>query len=80
MRRLTIVVLDNNGGQIFKTLEQGAARFDTLFDRVYGTPHGRNLEVIASAAGWTATTVASVTELTAALEAGTSVIVAKLRA
>ena len=76
--QLTIVVLDNNGGQIFKTLEQGAAHFDSLFDRVYGTPHGRNLEAIASAAGWSATTISSAAELTSALAAGTSVIVAKL--
>jgi 2-succinyl-5-enolpyruvyl-6-hydroxy-3-cyclohexene-1-carboxylate synthase len=75
---LTIVVLDNNGGKIFKTLEQGAAEFDNLFDRVYGTPHGLALDAIATSAGWSSTSVESLDDLRAALADGTSVIVANL--
>jgi 2-succinyl-5-enolpyruvyl-6-hydroxy-3-cyclohexene-1-carboxylate synthase len=46
---LCLVVVSNDGGGIFSTLEQ--ARFPAAFERVFGTPHGTNLERIAQAAG-----------------------------
>jgi 2-succinyl-5-enolpyruvyl-6-hydroxy-3-cyclohexene-1-carboxylate synthase len=46
---LCLVVVNNDGGGIFSTLEQ--ARFPALFERVFGTPHGTGLERIAQAAG-----------------------------
>ncbi len=44
---LSIVVLDSNGGRIFKTLEQGAPEYADVFERVYATPHNRDLVAIA---------------------------------
>jgi 2-succinyl-5-enolpyruvyl-6-hydroxy-3-cyclohexene-1-carboxylate synthase len=46
---LCLVVVNNDGGGIFSMLEQ--ARFPAVFERVFGTPHGTDLERIAQAAG-----------------------------
>ncbi len=43
---VTFVVVDNDGGGIFSFLPQ--ARFPGSFERVFGTPHGRDLAVLAS--------------------------------
>jgi 2-succinyl-5-enolpyruvyl-6-hydroxy-3-cyclohexene-1-carboxylate synthase len=45
---LCLVVVSNDGGGIFSMLEQ--ARFPAPFERVFGTPHGADLERIAQAA------------------------------
>lgn len=74
---LTVVVADNNGGGIFRTLEQGAAEFAADFDRVFGTPHDRDLAAIARAHGVPARVV-PLGELAEALRephAGTRVLV-----
>ncbi len=75
---LTIVVLHNNGGQIFKTLEQGADEFSHLFDRVYGTPHEVNLAAAAEATGWSSVTVDTCDDFMRALQNRTQVIIAKV--
>ena len=75
---LTIVVMNNNGGKIFKSLEQGDARFEGLFDKVYGTPHNKDLAAIATSAGLSSVKVQSLQELTQALENHTNVIVVDL--
>jgi 2-succinyl-5-enolpyruvyl-6-hydroxy-3-cyclohexene-1-carboxylate synthase len=64
---LTIVVPDNDGGGIFAQLEPGADRFVTDYERVFGTPHGRDLVAVAESLGWTATRVSTAAELRAAL-------------
>ncbi len=46
---LCIVVVNNDGGGIFSTLEQ--ADFPDSFERVFGTPHGADLAALAVAAG-----------------------------
>jgi 2-succinyl-5-enolpyruvyl-6-hydroxy-3-cyclohexene-1-carboxylate synthase len=46
---LCLVVANNDGGGIFSTLEQ--ARFPAPFERIFGTPHGADLERAAQAAG-----------------------------
>ena len=46
---LAIVVVNNDGGGIFSTLEQAA--YGELFERVFGTPHGVGLDRLAAAAG-----------------------------
>jgi 2-succinyl-5-enolpyruvyl-6-hydroxy-3-cyclohexene-1-carboxylate synthase len=70
--------MNNNGGKIFKSLEQGDARFDGVFDKVYGTPHNKDLAAIATSAGLTSVNVQSLEDLTRALENHTNVIVVDL--
>lgn len=45
---LTIVVANDDGGSIFATLEQGAATFAEGFDKLFGTPHGVDLESVCT--------------------------------
>jgi 2-succinyl-5-enolpyruvyl-6-hydroxy-3-cyclohexene-1-carboxylate synthase len=46
---LTIVVLSDDGGAIFSTLEQGDRRYASAFERVFATPHGTDLEALCAA-------------------------------
>ncbi|HET7398869.1 MAG TPA: 2-succinyl-5-enolpyruvyl-6-hydroxy-3-cyclohexene-1-carboxylic-acid synthase [Intrasporangium sp.] len=46
---LTVVVLNDDGGAIFATLEQGDRRYSGAFERVFGTPHGTDLEALCHA-------------------------------
>jgi 2-succinyl-5-enolpyruvyl-6-hydroxy-3-cyclohexene-1-carboxylate synthase len=46
---LCVLVVNNDGGGIFSTLEQAA--FPDSFERVFGTPHGADLASLAAAAG-----------------------------
>ncbi|MEN9380236.1 MAG: hypothetical protein RIR99_70 [Actinomycetota bacterium] len=57
---LRIFVIDNNGGGIFSTLPQ--AGIDG-FEKIFGTPHGRDIAAIASGFGFATSTVSSSSEL-----------------
>jgi 2-succinyl-5-enolpyruvyl-6-hydroxy-3-cyclohexene-1-carboxylate synthase len=46
---LCLIVVNNDGGGIFSTLEQ--AGFTGSFERLFGTPHGARLEDLAAAFG-----------------------------
>ncbi len=46
---LTLVVLNDDGGAIFSTLEQGDRRYAAAFERVFGTPHGTDLAALCAA-------------------------------
>jgi len=46
---LTFVVLSDDGGAIFSTLEQGDGRYESAFERVFATPHGTDLESLCAA-------------------------------
>jgi len=46
---LTIVVVNDDGGSIFATLEQGAADHADRFERLFGTPHGVSIEALCAA-------------------------------
>ena len=46
---LCLIVVNNDGGGIFSSLEQAA--FAGPFERVFGTPHGTGLRQLADAAG-----------------------------
>ncbi len=50
---LTVVVVNNDGGAIFGTLEQGAPGYEDAFERVFGTPHGVDLGVLCGATSTT---------------------------
>ena len=77
---LTIVALDNDGSGIFSQLEQGAPAYAAHYEKIFGTPHGQDLWVIAEALGVPAKRVTTRDELTRTLEmsdriGGVSVIV-----
>ena len=75
---LRIIAINNDGGGIFSTLPQaGVAGFETVF----GTPHGLNLEKVASGLGISAKTISSFAELTSELAkpiSGFSVLVCQM--
>jgi 2-succinyl-5-enolpyruvyl-6-hydroxy-3-cyclohexene-1-carboxylate synthase len=68
--RLVYVVLDNDGGGIFSALEQGAPEFAADFERVFGTPHGAEIEQLLTAPGVEVEQVDSAAGLASALELG----------
>lgn len=47
---LTIVVVNDDGGSIFATLEQGAPAHADRFETLFGTPHGADLASLCAAA------------------------------
>lgn len=46
---LTIVVVNDDGGSIFATLEQGAPAYSDRYERLFGTPHGVSIESLCAA-------------------------------
>jgi len=46
---LTIVVVNDDGGSIFATLEQGAPAYADRFDTLFGTPHGVDIASLCAA-------------------------------
>lgn len=64
---LRVVVVDNGGGGIFSFLPQASALAVDRFEQLFGTPHGTDLEALASAHGVAARTVATCDELAAAV-------------
>ncbi|UJH69513.1 2-succinyl-5-enolpyruvyl-6-hydroxy-3-cyclohexene-1-carboxylate synthase [Ornithinimicrobium sp. INDO-MA30-4] len=63
---LRIVVLNDDGGGIFSTLEYGAARDDS-FQRLFATPTGAKLSALCAGYGARHQRVGTVADLTAAL-------------
>ena len=57
---LRIFVINNDGGGIFSTLPQHNAEG---FEKIFGTPHGLDLALIAASMGIKAKTIASIDEL-----------------
>jgi 2-succinyl-5-enolpyruvyl-6-hydroxy-3-cyclohexene-1-carboxylate synthase len=62
---LTIIVVDNDGGGIFSTLPQ---RGVDGFEKIFGTPHGRDIAKIVSAFGVSSEEVRNAKELHIALQ------------
>ncbi|MGB7819642.1 MAG: thiamine pyrophosphate-dependent enzyme, partial [Ornithinibacter sp.] len=48
---LTVVVVNDDGGGIFTTLEHGAPERSATFERIFGTPTGTDLEALCRAHG-----------------------------
>ena len=64
---LTIVVVNDDGGSIFATLEQGAATYADRYDALFGTPHGVDLAALCAATRTPHWRVESLPELEQAL-------------
>ena len=78
---IRVVVVHDDGGAIFSTLEQGAPAHEQAFERVFGTPQGVDLAAVASALGWRTTTATQEAELKSVLAApvkGREMVVARL--
>ncbi|MDX6217963.1 MAG: 2-succinyl-5-enolpyruvyl-6-hydroxy-3-cyclohexene-carboxylate synthase [Frankiales bacterium] len=76
---LTIVVTNNDGGAIFGLLEQGAPEYASAFERVFGTPHGIDLEALCAASRTTYTRATSLDELRKALDPTPGISVVEVR-
>jgi len=63
---LSLIVVNNDGGGIFSTLEQAA--FPGPFERVFGTPHGTAMAGLAAAVGLGYRRIERANELREALE------------
>ena len=68
--RLDYLVVDNDGGGIFSSLEQGAPDFARDFERVFGTPHGGDLEELLAAPGIEVVSVETAADLRRVLSDG----------
>ncbi|MHC8496016.1 MAG: 2-succinyl-5-enolpyruvyl-6-hydroxy-3-cyclohexene-1-carboxylic-acid synthase, partial [Actinomycetes bacterium] len=60
---LTYLVVDNDGGGIFHSLEQAAPQFAADFERVFGTPRGYGVAQLLATPGVSVTTVHDTAEL-----------------
>ena len=63
-----LVIVHDDGGAIFHTLEQGAPEFSDAFERVFGTPQDLNLAAVGRALGWQVFEPSSLTELDEVLQ------------
>ena len=64
---LRVVVIDNGGGGIFSFLPQATQLDPARFEQLFGTPHGTDIEALASAHGIAARTVSGFDDLAAAV-------------
>jgi len=76
---LTIVVVDNDGGGIFGLLEQGAPEHAAAFERIFGTPHGTDLQALCAATRTSYTRVDTPSDLAAAVRPSDGIRVVHIR-
>ncbi len=79
---LTLVVVNDDGGSIFATLEQGAPEHADRFEALFGTPHGVELAALCAATRTPHLRVDSLPELEQALASangGIEVVEARVR-
>lgn len=67
---LQIIVLNDDGGQIFAGLEHGQDHLVPYFERYFATPHGRDFADLAVGYGWPHTQADSAEALARVLAAG----------
>lgn len=78
---LRVVVLDDDGGAIFRSLEVGAPDFEDVFGEAFAMPHGHDLAAIAAGYGLSSVVVSSPQELRDALSkpiCGVGIVVVRL--
>ena len=68
---LMIVVVNDDGGSLFASLEQGGPSTSSSFERLFGTPHGLDLAALCKASGTRHRQVETREELQEALDAPT---------
>jgi 2-succinyl-5-enolpyruvyl-6-hydroxy-3-cyclohexene-1-carboxylate synthase len=76
---LTVVVVNNDGGAIFALLEQGAPDHAAVYERVFGTPHGTDLEALCAASGTHYVRATTSADLARLVPAGPGITVAEIR-
>jgi 2-succinyl-5-enolpyruvyl-6-hydroxy-3-cyclohexene-1-carboxylate synthase len=79
---LTIVVVNDDGGSIFATLEQGAPEHADRFDTLFGTPHGVDLAALCAATRtphWPVDSLAELEQALASPNGGLEVVEARVR-
>jgi 2-succinyl-5-enolpyruvyl-6-hydroxy-3-cyclohexene-1-carboxylate synthase len=72
--RLTVVVVNDDGGGIFALLEQGSAEHAAAFERVFGTPVGADLAALCAGYHVPHTLARTPSDLRTALTTGPRVI------
>ena len=68
---LTIVVVNDGGGSIFASLEQGGPSYSSSFEKLFGTPHGADLSALCRASGTAHRRVTTLDELRSVLDSPT---------
>jgi 2-succinyl-5-enolpyruvyl-6-hydroxy-3-cyclohexene-1-carboxylate synthase len=76
---LTVVVVNNDGGGIFGLLEQGGADHAVAFERVFGTPHGADLQALCAASSTPYTLASTPGQLRSALAPAAGIRVVEVR-
>lgn len=79
---LTIVVVNDDGGSIFATLEQGAEQYADRYDRLFGLPHGVDLAAVCAAVRvphWQACSLPELEQALASPNGGIEVVEARVR-
>ena len=77
----SIVVVNDDGGSIFATLEQGAPAYADRFERLFGTPHGVDLAALCAATRtphWRVDSLAELEHALAAPNGGIEVVEARV--
>ena len=79
---LTIVVVNDDGGSIFATLEQGAEQYADRYDALFGTPHGVDVASLCAATRtphWRVESLAELEQALASPNGGIEVVEVRVR-
>ena len=76
---LTVVVVNDDGGGLFTLLEQGAPEHASAFERVFGTPHGTDLQALCAATSTAYALAGSLDDLRHALRPAPGIRVVEVR-